>query len=103
MVKDAMNPFDGELDPTHLYNIGTGEAASDNRERLRKFIYECIEDPNRFEMRIPRRNLLTFASEAGKHKPKKTDKVVAACLVRDLFGCILYHSLQQNIDMAEVL
>ena len=29
--------------------------------------------------------------------------MVAACLVRDLFGCILYHSLQQNIDMAEVL
>ena len=54
-------------------------------------------------MRIPLRNLLTFASEAGEHKLKKTDKVVAACLVRDLFGCILYHSLQQNIDMAEVL
>ena len=29
--------------------------------------------------------------------------MVAACLVRDLIGCILYHSLQQNIDMAEVL
>ena len=34
MVKDAMNPFDSELDPTHLYNIGTGEAASDNTEKL---------------------------------------------------------------------
>ena len=58
-------------------------------------------------MRIPRQNLLTFASEAGKHKPKKQIKwcneVVTACLVRDLFGCIRYHSLQQNIDMAEVL
>ena len=53
-------------------------------------------------MKIPQRNLLTFASEAGKHKFKKAGKVVAACLVRDLFGCILYHSLQQNIDMAEV-
>ena len=29
MVKDAMNPFDSELDPTHLYNI-----ASDNSEKL---------------------------------------------------------------------
>jgi len=29
--------------------------------------------------------------------------VVAACLVRDLFGSILYHSLQQQVDMAEVL
>ena len=28
---------------------------------------------------------------------------MAACLVCDLFGCILYHSLQQNIDTEEVL
>ena len=34
MVKDAMNPFDSELDPTHLYNIGTGEDVSDNTEYL---------------------------------------------------------------------
>ena len=30
-------------------------------------------------------------------------KVVAACLVRDLFGSILYLSLQKKIDIAEVL
>ena len=29
--------------------------------------------------------------------------MVAACLVRELFGSILYHSLQQNINMAEAL
>ena len=34
MVKDTMNPFDSELDPIHLYNIGTGEAVSDNTEKL---------------------------------------------------------------------
>ena len=30
----SMNPFDGELGLTHLFNIGTGEAASDNTEIL---------------------------------------------------------------------
>lgn len=46
----------------------------------------------------------TFATEAGKRKLKQSDgKVVAACLVRDLFGNILYHSLKQKIDMGEVL
>ena len=34
MAKDTMNPFDGELGLTHLFNIGTGEAASDNTEIL---------------------------------------------------------------------
>ena len=61
MVKETMNPFNSELDPGHLYNIGTGKAASDNTEKFllnevkigkeerRKFIKECVEDPARFE------------------------------------------------------
>ena len=57
-------------------------------------------------MRIPRQNLLTFASQAGKHKLKK--QTVKWCQPAtpawcQLFGSILYHSLQQNIDMAKVL
>ena len=61
MVKETMNPFDRELDPIHLYNIGTGKAASDNSEKFiftsnkvgkelrSKFIDECNEYPSRFE------------------------------------------------------
>ena len=36
-----------------------------------KKLYECIEDSSRFEMKMARQNLLTFASEAGQHKLKK--------------------------------
>jgi hypothetical protein len=116
MVQQTMNPFSAEIDPEKLYNIGTGKAASESTEqfllnvaqigeqRRCQFIVECIEDPNRFEKKIQKVKVITFASEVGKHKIKGSDgKVVAACLVRDLFGSILYHSLEQKIDMAEVL
>jgi hypothetical protein len=40
MVKETMNPFDSEHDPEHLYNIGTGRAASDRTE---KFLLSAAE------------------------------------------------------------
>ena len=116
MVKETMNPFNIEIDPEQLYDIGTGKAASEKtvqfllnvaeigKKRRCQFINECIEDPSRFERRIQQEKVYTFASEVGKRKLQGSDgKVVAACLVRDLFGSILYHSLKQEIDMAEVL
>ena len=94
----------------------TGKAASEKtvqfllnvaeigKKRRFQFINECIEDPSRVESRIQQEKVYTFASDAGKRKLQGSDgKVVAACLVRDLFGSILYHSLKQEIDMAEVL
>ena len=79
MVKETTNPFESELDPNnHLYNIGTGKAASEstknfllniekngNTERT-AFISECVKDPARFEQRIKRQKLKNFASETGK-------------------------------------
>ena len=46
----------------------------------------------------------TFATEGGKKKVLGTDgEIVTACLLRDLFGSILYLSLQRKVDMQEVL
>ena len=40
--------------------------------------------------------------EADKHKLKKTDgKVMAACLVRDLFGSILYHQVYRKVPLLD--
>ena len=39
----------------------------------------------------------------GKKIQKSNEKVVTACFVRDLFGSLLCLSLQEKIDMAEVL
>ena len=115
MIKETMNPFDVNIDPDKLYNLGTGKAVSNkteefmlnikaNGEKYKKaFLEECIIDSLRFEKPIKRQTLHTFATESGKHKVKKDGKVVAACLIRDLFGSILNISLQRKIDMGEVL
>eukprot|EP00794_Sanderia_malayensis_P002175 gene2175-2471_t len=111
-----MNPFNLKSNPELLFNIGTGKAASQStseylsnvsaigeRER-KKFINECEQYPARFENPIKRVAVSTFATEAGKQRVKGKDgKLVAACLMRDLFGSILHLSLEQNIDMAEVM
>eukprot|EP00794_Sanderia_malayensis_P015514 gene15514-17096_t len=115
-IKETMNPFNLKSNPELLFNIGTGKAASQStseylsnvsaigeRER-KKFINECEKDPARFENPIKRVAVSTFATEAGKQRVKGKDgKLVAACLMRDLFGSILHLSLEQNIDMAEVM
>lgn len=116
MVHDTVNPFNTELDYGNLYNLGTGKAASKSAEDFllnlkeigeierKKFIVECAADPGRFESRIKRQKLNTFATDGGKNKLKGANgKIIAACLVRDLFGSILYLSLERKIDMGEVL
>ena len=113
MIQDTMNPFDSRLDPDHLYNNGTGKSASVDTEKFLigvaaigedKTLENAWEDPSRFEKRITRQKLHTFASDAGKCKLRAKDgKLVAACLVRDLYGSTLYHSLEQKVDMTEVL
>ena len=116
MIADTLNPFNSQVDPNFLYNIGTGKAAKDSTaafllncvaigERERKqFIDECSKDPQRFEKPIKRQKLETFATESGKHKIKGKDgKTIAACYMRDLFGSILSLSLEKKIDIFEVL
>ena len=69
-----------------------------------KFITECVAIPDRFEKPFKVQKLYTFATETGKNRIENKDgKFVETCLVRDLFGSILYLSLQRKIDMAEVL
>ena len=114
MIKETMNPFTEDIDSKHLYNIGTGKTAPEEVESFllnvreagevqrKKFMNECREEPGRFLAKITRQEVSTFAT-AGT-KSKKTDvKRVAACMVRDLFGSILYASVEKRIDLAEVL
>ena len=110
-LKELMNPFD-LLDTDHLYNLATGKAATQEAEALmlnissigdeqrNQFIDECID----LKSVVKRQVVKTFATDGQKRKvAAKNDKVVAACLIRDLFGSLLYHSLENKIDIAEVL
>ena len=68
------------------------------------FIIQCIKDPKRFEERIPRHKILSFANEGASYSLRgANNKLMAVEMVRDLFGSILFLALQRKIDMAEVL
>ena len=111
-----MNPVDVNLDPDKLYNIGTGLAAMDSTQNFllnvfkngenerKKFLEECSQDSRRFEKTIKKQKIISFATETGKQNIAASDgKVLSACLMRDLFGNILYISLQRKVDMAQLL
>ena len=115
MIKANMNPF-GTINPLFLFNIATGKSVSQKTEEFllniskigeeerNKFILEYIEDPTRFNKSIKRQTIYSFATEAGTKNIKVGDgKNISACLVRDLFGSILFLSLECKVDMAEVL
>jgi hypothetical protein len=116
MIKDTMNPFDTDIEKTHLYNLATGKSVKIETEKFllniehigntarRNFIKECSEDDKRFESPIKAQKLLTFATEIRKKKiTRKDGKVISACLIRDLFGSLLFLALQKQVDMNEVL
>ena len=116
MIQKTMNPFDVNLDPDKLYNIGTGLAAMDSTQNVLlnvfkkegnkriKIVEECTLNSLRFEKPIKRQKNISFATQTGKQKITVSDgNVLLACLMRDLFGRILYLLLQRKVDMAQLL
>ena len=114
-VKETQDPFDTSLDPTRLYNIGNGKAVnyevedfllnikSIGEEAREKFLLSCIEDPKRFEEKIPQVKIRTFASLPEKQKVVTKDGKEAVCLMRDMFGTLLFLSMERDVAMEEVL
>ena len=115
-IGETMNPFSEEISKEHLFNIASGKAAKDEtkhfllsiaemwKETKESFISECVKRPERFEERIARIKLQTFANDGKRFKMKGTDnKIIAVSMIRALFGSILFLSLQKQIDMAEIL
>ena len=116
MLVETMDPFDQNIEKDCLFNIVTGKQTSEDAAKFllsmeeignqakHLFDVECQEDEERFERAIKKQKVHTFATDIKKTKLKSKDgKLVAACMMRDLFGCILKLSLEKKIDMAEVL
>ena len=116
MIENSLNPFSKDADPDRLFNICTRKSCKKDTEDFllnvefigsearKRFIQECVENPNRFEERIKKNKILIFSTESGKLKVRGAEgKIIEATLIRDLFGSILCLSMQQKIDMAEVL
>ena len=110
-----MNPFSESIGKEILFNVGSGKAASTqtavflldivekgcvNRD---KFIQECIDQSKRFEDKISRNKLLTFAREGKRYRLRSNNKVASVQTVGDLFGSIPFLSLQPKIDIEEIL
>ena len=116
MIQETINPFDVNLDPDKLYNIGTELAAMNSTQffllnvfkngenEQKKFIEECSQNSLRFKKPIKRQKIISFATKTGKQKITASNgKVLSACSMHNLFGNILYISLQRKVDMAQVL
>lgn len=115
-INQTMNPFSSTIEKDHLFNIASGKAAStETAEFLLNvwtlgysardcFIMDCNNDPEAYKNPIKRQKVKNFASEAGNYKiSMKNKSLVSVSMTRDLFGSILYHALQAEVDMEQIL
>ena len=67
-------------------------------------IQECVENLNVFEDRIKKDEIYSFAIEPGQRKVGVAKgKIIEAALKKCLFGSILCLSVQQKINIADIL
>ena len=105
-IENTMNPF--AISPTSApYNIVTGKEVPNNiRDDLlhckqigglwhQEFFMECCQDDTRFDKPIRRRKVKNFTAAVPKSKVRgKAEKLVEFKNTRDLFGRLLYISMQ---------
>ena len=117
VIVDTLNPFSYNdiLDSSLLYNIASGKAASplttefllnmtlNSDVKRDNFINECFENPARFEERICREKLHTFAKEGAITMRKQSNKEVQFKMERNMFAKILHIALERKVDMGELL
>ncbi|XP_050505694.1 uncharacterized protein LOC126883969 [Diabrotica virgifera virgifera] len=114
IIQQCTNPFSSNLSQENLYNISSGQSVSEDiytflsniettgeLQRI-KFITESQIDPERFDKAILKNTVVNFASKCVK-KVKINGKVKEVTIQRDIFGRLLYASLQSHIDLKEAL
>ena len=111
-----MNPLASTIEKEHLFNIANGKAAlHETTDFLTNvwtigfstcdcFIEDYHDDPNASQNPIKQQKIKHFASKAGSYKVLSENKnLVSVSMIRDLFGSILYHALQAEVDMEQIL
>ena len=111
-INDTMNPFASTIEKEHLFNIANGKAALGGTADFLNnvwtigfsardcFIKDCNDDPNAYQNPIKRQKIKNFASEAGSYI---VSSLLLVSMSHDLFGSILYHALQAEVDMEQIL
>jgi len=114
-IKDSFNPFTCEKAPSDtLFNISTGKGTSDEvrdcllkipatgKKRHKEFVEACVNDPNRFEQRITKVALKTFADSCGRNR-RTTDKRIAALkCTRDLMGRLVILATKRKLNLEHI-
>ena len=115
-INDTMNPFASTIEKEHLFNIANRKAALGETALVLTnvwtigfstrdcFIKDCNDDPNAYQNPIKRPKIKNFASEAGSYKMSSKNKsLLSVSMTHDLFGSILYHAFQAEVDMEQIL
>ena len=115
-INDTMNPFASTIEKEYLFNISNEKAAlGETADFLTNiwtigfssrncFIKDWNDYPNAYQNPIRRQNIENFASEAGSYELlSKNKSLVSVSMTRGLFGSIVYHALQAEADMEQIL
>ena len=108
--------FVSTIEKGDLFNIANGKAALGEMAKFLPnvwttdfsardcFIKDCNDDPNACQNTIRRQKIKNSSSEAGSYKMlNKVETLDSVLMTRDLFGSILYHASQAQVDMEQIL
>lgn len=115
-VCENINPFDDDINPSKLFNLASGQAASfevaeflvnartTGHDQMQKFMDECREDGLRFERPIKRNVIKNFSSELNKKKRNPAlSRIDEAKTERNILGKVVCLALNNDIDLKSVL
>lgn len=114
-VEDAINPFEVDLDPTKLFNLCTGKAASQQTEKfllnvvengfqqMKSFSEGCNDNKSYFQKPIRKNKPKTFASEIKKKKtPPMLKQINEIRIERNIISQMLYIAQHNELDLTNV-
>lgn len=108
-----INPFDDDINPSELFNLSSGKAASSETaefllnvssigvEQRDEFIGQCAVDSLRFDKPIKRNAVKSFASENAVCKKSAAKNFTDANVERNVLGHVLCFATQtkQKVDL----
>lgn len=115
-ICSTTNPFQKGVQKDVLFNLKTGKQASSNtehyllnilsdgEEKRNDFVSDCAKDSSRFEKPIKRSKVINFAAENFQKKniSKKAAAIAQTKGTRDMFGRLLFLSIQRQINIKSV-
>lgn len=110
-MRKTINPFDDGLNPSNLFNLSSGKAASvetanfllnvenNGFKQMKDFINECKVDAKHFEKPLKRNNMKNFSVEEFKGKNSKVKNIDQAKAERNVLGQMLCLALANEIEV----